>query len=100
LDHIYLFVLVPELIEESHVANILDFYKANVEVHESLYAFTFLSSHVVDEYRKSDGFQLDVRVDKIGLPFLRHCSKNDVLNFCDCQNNCSFWNTPMIMTFS
>jgi hypothetical protein len=30
---------VPELIGESHVADILDFYKANVEVHEFFYAF-------------------------------------------------------------
>jgi hypothetical protein len=38
-DHIRLFLQVPELIGESHVADILDFYKANVEVHESFYAF-------------------------------------------------------------
>jgi hypothetical protein len=38
-DHVHLFLQVPEIIGESHVANILDFYKANVEVHESFYAF-------------------------------------------------------------
>jgi hypothetical protein len=38
-DQVHLFLQVPELIGESHVAGILDFYKANVEVHESFYAF-------------------------------------------------------------
>jgi hypothetical protein len=39
LDHIHLFLQVPELIGESHVADIFDLYKAYVEVHESFYAF-------------------------------------------------------------
>jgi hypothetical protein len=39
ITFIHLFLQVPELIGESHVADILDFYKANVEVHKSFYAF-------------------------------------------------------------
>jgi hypothetical protein len=49
--HFHLFLQVPELIGESHVADILDFYKANVEVHESFYAFWLRKFiHHFDEY--------------------------------------------------
>jgi hypothetical protein len=50
--HVHLFLQVPELIGESHVTNILDFYKeANVEVHEPFYAFWLRKFiHHFDEY--------------------------------------------------